>query len=404
MLKEKRPDMPVIWGGWHVSILPEQSINNPYIDIIVRGQGEETIKELALKLKNKLSLKDILGITYKENGRVVNNPNRPIESLDKFPPLAYHLIDIKKYPGRRSSPSKIYIAYRTSQGCPYRCAFCADPLVFKRKVSILSSHRTGDELESLIKKYEVNEVLFCDDTFFLNYKRVEEICGEIIKRDLKISWEATSRAGTIANMSDELLNLIKKSGCRQIHPGIEGSSQGILDYIKKDEKYENTFICAEKLAKAGIRALYSFIVGFPGEPKEAVDETFKAIKKLKEINPDNIMPVNFYTPYPGNVLYDKAKEYGFIEPKSLDEWADFNTRRGNTPWLTKKFKEEVMKRDKYYLPAAYPSKILKEKMEKGKFKWIYKIFHKIAKFRVKHDFYFFDLDWKILLAYWKFWE
>jgi hypothetical protein len=125
---------------------------------------------------------------------------------------------------------------------------------------------------------------------------------------------------------------------------------------------------------------------------------------LKEIDPNNIMPVNFYTPYPGNVLYEKSTHHGFREPGNLEEWGEFDTRIGNVPWITEEARDEVMKKDKYYLPAAFPSEILRRKMARGKIKYLYRLFHLIARFRVNHDWYSIDLDWKLLLKYWRFWE
>jgi radical SAM superfamily enzyme YgiQ (UPF0313 family) len=205
-------------------------------------------------------------------------------------------------------------------------------------------------------------------------------------------------------MDDEMLNLLKTSGCYMLHPGVEAGSQEMMDLIKKDQKLDRLMECVEKLARYKIKGLYSFIVGLPGEPEGEISKVFKLVKQIKEIDPDAIVPVNFYTPYPISPLYQKAIELGFKEPASLEEWKDFSARKNRMPWVTKQMEDEVMKKDKYYFPAAFPSDTLKRKMQEGPFKWLYRLFHKVASFRVSRNWYSFDIDWKLLLLYWKFWE
>ena len=405
-VKAVRPEIPVVWGGWHVSILPEQSLENPYIDIVVMGQGEQTVLEVADAINGNKPLYDVSGIGYKDNGCIMSNGRRPIESLDHFPsPLrAFNLIDIDRYPGRPSVKGARFFTYLTSQGCPFRCAFCADPLVYRRRLVYKSPGKVLADLEILKEKYGATEVLFLDDNFLVNLNRVEEICSGMISMRLNLKWSTTARTGVISRIPDALLQKIKNSGCDLLHPGVEGSTQEILDMMNKDERAENTFICAEKLAKYNIRGLYSFIVGFPFEPDYAVEKTFEVIRRLKEIDKNNIMPVNFYTPYPGNGLFESAIEAGFKAPQRLEDWAEFDTRFGNIPWITNTFRDHVMKKDKYYYPAAVPSDTLIAKMNRGYMKYVYRVFHKIAKYRVYSGNFDFTVDWRILLAYWKFWQ
>lgn len=409
-VKAEFPRFPVIWAGWHGSILPEQTLAHGDVDILIRGQGEATTLEVLERLRAGASIDGCAGAGHKEDGRPVMNEERAMVDLDGLPPMAYHLLDLKRYPGpahRRPSPKDRYTTFRSSQGCPWRCAYCADPLVFSRRWKKLSPLRTVDELQTLVEKHGVTYVDFVDDTFIIDPTRTEAIAKEMIRRKLPLKWSACARTGMIAKLSDAAWATLAESGCDLIHPGIEASTQEMLDFIHKDEKAENSLLAARKLAKAGISGLYGFMTGFPGEPEAMVEETFKTVKELKEIDPNNIMPINFYVPYPGNVLYDRSKEKGFEPPTKLEEWANFGTRAGKaTPWLTKGFKEKVMKHDKFYLPAAYPSRAMQFKMENSSLpiRLTYWLLHKVAKFRVSRDWYAFDLDWRLLLAYWRFWE
>jgi anaerobic magnesium-protoporphyrin IX monomethyl ester cyclase len=407
-VKAEFPQFPIVWGGWHGSILPEQTLSHPAVDFLIKGQAEGTMLDLVRCLQNGGQVEGVVGLGYKADGKVIMNPDRPMIELDSLPWMAYHLIDHKNYPGpshRRRSPLDRYSTFRSSQGCPWRCAYCADPLVFSRRWKKLSAQRTVDELQNLVEKHGITYVDFVDDTFIVSPERTSEIAKEMIKRKLPLKWSACARTGMIAGLTDDIWAMLAEAGCDLVHPGVEASSQEMLDYIHKDEKHENTLLAAEKLRKAGIAGLYAFMVGFPEEPKETAVSTFRMVKRLKEIDANNIIPVNFYVPYPGNVLYDRSRVKGFEPPVELSEWANFGTRMGRaTPWLKREFKDEVMKHDKYYLPAAYPSRFMQYKMKNNPLGWLYKIFHRIAKFRVQREWYSFDVDWKILFAYWKFWE
>mgnify|MGYP001308873018 CR=1 FL=1 len=195
----------------------------------------------------------------------------------------------------------------------------------------------------------------------------------MIRRKVPIKWSANVRTGSIARLDQDELNLLREGGCDLLHPGVEATTQEMLNYIHKDEKNENTLIAAEKVKKAGIVGLFAFMVSFPDEPENMVQQTFSMISDLKKMNPDNIMPVNFYVPYPGNILYERSQTKGFKPPTDLIGWNDFGTRIGlATPWLTKKVRDEVMKLDKYLLPAAYPSRLLQYRMKNSSFGFVRK--------------------------------
>ena len=408
MVKKQFPNFPIIWAGWHPSLLPDQTMEHPAVDIIVRGQGEITMFEVVQRLSQGENLKDLEGICYKSNGKTITNPDRKMVDLNSLPNMPYHLINLKKYPGpsgRKSALNDVFVNFRSSQGCPWRCAYCADPAVFNRRWKALTAERTVDEIEHLVNEYGVTYINFVDDTFIVDPRRTKAFCLEMINRKIKVKWSANARTGMIARLDQEVLELLNEAGCDLIHPGVEAPTQKMLDYILKDEKAENTLIAAEKMAKAGIAGLYAFMLSFPDDPPDMVESTFRLVRELKELDNNNIMPVNFYVPYPGNVLYERSLKKGFKPPTSLAEWADFGTRRGlATPWITKSYREKVMMLDKYILPAAYPSRIMKDRMRNTRLGWLYKILHKISLYRVKNDKFIWPIDWKILYAYWRFWE
>lgn len=403
-IKDRHPNLPVVWGGWHVSIMTEQSMQAPYIDYIIHGQGEIPFLELVQHLQTGNDPRSIANMAYRDGyGKVEVNPKRPLIDINCLPMKPYHLVRLGRYEGRRLAKDEKYLAWMSSVGCPFQCAFCADPLVYKRRWLALTPERMADEIQKLVTDFGITQFGFWDDNFFIDFKRVDAFIDQLNARGVKIKWTGTIRTGAVVRIPMKLLIKCKEAGLHMVHPGVEGATQQMLDYMNKKEKSEHTLMAAKKLNEAGIKSLYSFIVALPDEPEDNVQKTFDMVEELKRINPDNIMPINFYSPFPGNRLYDITCAKGYQPPRKLEEWADFNTRFGITPWMTKAYRNEVMKRDKYYYPAAYPSAVMQKKMDNGALRWVYRTFHMIAAWRVRHKNFKWDLDWRLLYAYWRLW-
>lgn len=232
-LKKAYPDLPIILGGTHATLLPEETlVTAPEIDILVRGEGEGTIIELLQALEYKQPLSKILGISYRKDGGVVSNPARSKNiDMDSLPFLAYHLLPWRKYkphpPHGRALP---FAAIITSRGCPYRCSYCSKP-IFGNKFRGQSPERVVEEVAYHQRKFGIQEFAFYDDVFTLDKRRAYTIADEIIKRGLKIHWTCEARVNLV---DKELLRHIKQAGCYSIAYGIESGSQEILDTLDKD--------------------------------------------------------------------------------------------------------------------------------------------------------------------------
>src|ERR1041385_221677 len=162
LIKRHRPDIPVIWGGWHPSIFPEQCMLEGMADYIVTGQGETGFKELLMHIESNDTPQNIPGIGFKRDSQVVVTHARTFQDINQFPSYDYDLIPVETYFRHKQNRQ---IDFYTSQGCPYRCNFCADPMVFNRKWSGLPAERILDELRYLIPKYRAKDVFFHDETF-----------------------------------------------------------------------------------------------------------------------------------------------------------------------------------------------------------------------------------------------
>lgn len=379
--KRIRPDVPVVWGGWHPSILPEQCLKDSSVDIVVKGQGEITFSELLKCLEEKRPLHNCPGIAFKEDDRIINNPDRPFTEISLFPLLNYNFIDPEKYFAKKG---KRQLDYYSSQGCPYRCRFCADPMVFEGRWSSHSATRVLQEVTDLVSRYNVEEVFFSDDNLFANIKRIEKICDGIISSNLKISWLGTVRADLLKRVSDDSMKKIKASGCRKFNIGAESGSEEILKNINKKCTPEDLIQSAEKCSRHGIHAVFSFITGLPHEEKKHLYNTINLIKRIKEINGDFEFKIFFYLPYPGSEISRELKEQGTPLPETLEQWMDFHFQKLDMPWIDNGL-NKLTDRLNFYLDYGYRKP--KRTIEK-----LLLPVHISAKWRCRHDFYSFPLE------------
>jgi anaerobic magnesium-protoporphyrin IX monomethyl ester cyclase len=326
-LVEERSDVPVVWGGWHVSLLPEESIKSPYIDIVVRGQGEVTFAELVQAIEGKKDLKEIPGITFKDRDQIIHNINRPIISINDLDPMPYDLMNINRY--------HPHFSYLSSIGCPMSCGFCADVVVYKRKWKAIDPYRLADEMATLSQKisWRIKSIYFIDNNFFVNPERVKIFCQEVIKRGTRITWEALGHPHQLAQLDEGYYDLLRKSGCYRILTGAESGSQTILDYIGKKATVEETLRFITKCKVSKIIPVLSLMCGFPQSPIDDLKETVLFINEMKRINKDSKIKLFFFTPYPGSQLYQKAIESGFQPPKNLEEWSHYTLNIRNMPYL-----------------------------------------------------------------------
>lgn len=381
-VKSMRQDLPVIWGGWHTSLFPEQTlIDEKTIDITVQGQGELTFKELVEEISNKSSLENVKGICYRNDmGEVVKNPPRPISPMDNYADIDYELIDVERYfekKGRRQ------LDYISSTGCYFRCSFCADPFVYNRKWSAVSPEVMVNKLEELHKRYKFNDLNLQDETYFTYRDRVIEIAEGIIERGLKFSWAATMRADQGSRMTEEDFVICVNSGLRRLLIGVESGSQEMMDWLKKDIKLEQVYECAERCKSLGISVIFPFIVGFPEETDKSIKATVKVAKELNSMHHNFSTPIFYFKPYPGSKITEDVLKKGYVLPKSLKEWADFDYIGSSGPWVSQE-KYVFFENFKFYLKLAYSKQNI-----------LFKPIQMIAKFRCAHKFFNLAIEKKI---------
>lgn len=351
--KAKRPNLPIIWGGWHPSLFAEQCLQEPGVDVAVIGQGEETFLEIVERAANGESFDGVKGTVHRARvsglTSLTTEPPRPLLDINKLPASNYDLIDVDKFFALKKTRQFDYIS---SQGCRFRCTFCADPYVYKRGWYGYEPARMGQELEHWWKKHHFTDVGFQDETFFTNRDRVAAIANEFLERDLHFTWMATMRADQGFRLDESLLKLSKRAGLRRVMIGVESGSQQMLDWMKKDIKLEQVFDSAEKCKRAGVGIIFNVIVGFPHEPPESITESLRVAKELRAMSSDFEVAFFYYKPYPGNEIADMLVRDGYQFPKTLREWADFDYVGSSGPWVTHE-KYNLVERFKFYQRLAW---------------------------------------------------
>lgn len=377
--KMANPGAPVVWGGWHPSIMPAQVLKSPLVDMVVVGQGERTFLEIVDAVSSGRKPVGVLGAAYKEGDEIIINPPRPFEDVNNFPPMPYGLLDLSI----NITPTELgsrTIRYVSSQGCPHRCGFCVEPAVYGRRWYGLEAKRVVDEIEDLVKKYGINGLIFTDSNFFVDKKRAKEIAKLFIERGLKLKWgNANGRTRQLLSLGDETWDLLKRSGLQSILVGAESGIQEGLDIINKDTTIEDTVNLSRLCGRYGIKITFSLMIGLPYETTNRVRQLgflrkeYDAILSLldniyKNQEIPNLFLLFIYTPYPGTPLYERSLRLGMIEPQSLDDWANFELNMRNTPWVPAEYARRAEMMTSYifrWLDDGYYAKLKGKKTSLG---------------------------------------
>lgn len=349
--KKARPDLPVVWGGWHPSMFGRECLAEPAVDVTVQGQGEETFAEIVQRLAAGQSLQDCAGCTVRlADGAIRENPRRPLAPVDRFRAHDYGLIPVSRY---FQLKGKRQLDYISSQGCNFRCAFCSDPFVYGRGWVGLEPTRMALRLKELWDRYHFNDVNFQDETFFTKRGRVRALAEQMIGSGLRVTWAATMRADQGVRLPEEIWSLCKQSGLRRLLVGVESGSNEMLKRIRKDITIEQVFHTASLMLKYGIAGHFPFIVGFPDESEANIQASLDVAKKLRAMSPRFQTPIYYFKPYPGSELVIEAVRRGFRLPETLESWATFDYVAGEPgPWVSaEKFRR--IERFKFFHELAW---------------------------------------------------
>lgn len=352
-VKSVDPKFPVVFGGWHPSTLAAQTLKAPYVDVVVRGQGELTFCEVVERLRDGLSLQGVAGCSFKRsNGEVVHNTNRPVANVQTLPPKSYHLIDMAPYEalcGRR------WLMYMSSHGCPYDCSFCSNASLYGRAWNCLTADRVVQEVTDLVRTYRLDLVDVIDDNFLVDRERGVNIARGFIESGLQFEWCVQTTANFILRTSEDDLALMRRSGLTRVFIGAESGSDDVLRTVNK-VRFQGTRVIhdvAGRLYRAGITATFSLIFGLPDETESDRRATLNMLRELKLHYPTTEFHSNIYTPYPGAPNFGRAVAMGLKEPESLEDWAAFYPKLMRLPWLDDATHDRIQ-RMREYIRIAFP--------------------------------------------------
>jgi anaerobic magnesium-protoporphyrin IX monomethyl ester cyclase len=311
--KEACPDAKVILGGPHATFMDREILSEEEaVDIVVRGEGEQTLLELAQKGSDPKALQDISGLTFKKNEEIIQTPDRSfIEDLDGMPRPEYKFFPLEKY----RMYGKMFLPIITSRGCPYQCSFCVTSQIFGKKFRARSPTNIVDELEWLRDTHGADGISFYDDAFTLDRKRLTAICDEIIDRKIGLPWGCQTR---VDHVTQEVLALMKKANCNEVSFGVESGCQRILDAVGKKTSVEQNENAIKWAKDEGLFVAVSAIIAYPGETKETVNQT---IDLLRRMEPDDAY-LCIATPYPGTKLRSIVESSGW---KISNDWSLYDT-------------------------------------------------------------------------------
>ncbi len=348
LIKDIDREIKIVVGSFHPTSCPEEVMQNPDIDFVIRGEGEVPLLRLMKELKkDSPKWETVPGIYYRDkDGQVRNTPGASLlDNLDELP-----------FPARDLVLNCDYDSYRlhsisTARGCPYNCAFCADRKLWGGKVRRRSVGNVIEELELLKDTFKISFVDFVDGTFTFDRQYLRAFCEALIDRQLKIKWRCTARYD---NLNEDLLQLMKKANCSGLYFGLESGSDRVLKVINKNISAAKIIEVSKIAYDCGIPSATSILLGLPDEGREDIEETLNLMKKIKT----DIFDVNCYIPLPGTPFYDSMSaedkqniDWRKVSYKSFDNYfsksisrSDFERYRSEAYEIARKVRKKTLLR------------------------------------------------------------
>lgn len=327
-VRAARPGLPIVWGGWHPSIFPALCVAEGPLDAVVVAQGEDAAVEIAGRLQEGATLDGLEGV---ERAGAPAAP-RAFRPPGSFAAHDYGLIDVEAYFARKGVRQ---IEYVSSQGCPFRCGFCSDPMVFKRRWAGLPAERVIDELSHLVPRLGATDVGFQDEIYFVDAKRSLAVSEAMLARGIRFTWTATARVEEILRFTPGERKLLAASGLRKLIIGAESGEPEVLARIRKGIEAAQILEAATALEEAGIQGHFNFIVGFPfDEAPHEVETTLDTIRAITSRCTRHEFALFYYAPYPGSPVFEEvARQKLTAIPSTLDEWGRFDYVRQPGSWM-----------------------------------------------------------------------
>jgi radical SAM superfamily enzyme YgiQ (UPF0313 family) len=391
-VRAERPGLPIVWGGVHPTLLPEQTAASAFVDVVVRGEGEAVVGPLADRLAAGDPLDDVNGVTFRRDGTVTSTPDADLIDLDGIPiELPYDLLRLESYPTLRAGRAHI----QTSRGCPSRCGFCYNTGFNKRRWRGKSPQRVVDEMTHVLRLFPWVKIIDpVDDNLFVDKKRVEAICGEILKRGIRIAWRANCRFDYLARYDAEFVSLLERAGCMELDFGGESGAERLQELVCKDVTAEQILTSVRKLRDwaPSIDPFVSWLCGLPGETYHDMEQTFDLMDEMGRVNPrTQHYGIFLYTPFPSPLLETLPPE--FTPPRTLEEWGRIEVFHFEPPWHGKAYVEKLRTISAVTRYAFYPRSRIDE--HGAAFKAAYGVMNAAARYRWRKRSFGFPVELRL---------
>lgn len=296
-------------GGPHFSFVADETLCNiPEIDVVVRGEGEYTMLELAQNIEKNIGFEDVLGISFRQNNKIVHNNKRPhIKNLDDIPFSDRKNPPLEKYNQMMEFLNVPCTNVICGRGCPNKCVFCSSSSMWGCHTRVRSAKNICDEIEYLLNEYGLKSIYFVDDTLTFSKKRILGLCNEIKNRKLNFSWFTNIRVDTV---NKEILKEMKMAGCFYVAFGVESGSPDVLKALNKNITLDAVMECAINCKDLGIRTKAYFTFSNPSETEKDIDLTFDLMDKLSRYV--DIIAPSVLSIFPGTYLEKRAVEIGCL--------------------------------------------------------------------------------------------
>jgi anaerobic magnesium-protoporphyrin IX monomethyl ester cyclase len=411
-VRERHPDLPILWGGWFPSVIPELYLEADIADAVGIGQGEITFMQAVEALACGADLAEVPGLAIRREGQVVYTAHQPVVGFDKFQPVPWHLLDYEKYAELQVRPTHLKVRHRfplpgnwtpdnpprafshfSSYGCPEPCTFCCSPLITNRRWKAIPGKQLAEEIAELQQRFRFDVLRFQDANFGVAEKRTREFCETLVDLKVPIHWNGTIEIETIMRYQEGTLDLLEESKCHLLWLGAEAGTKEMQERIKKFIEIEHIPKAIGELARRNIIPGTFWIIGYPGESRESMQETLRQAARIKHAYPIAGSEVYPFRPIPGTEDFDAAIKLGYVPPKDFHEWGacfEYKYNSHNTP-IPADIRQTWLR---YNNTAA----IYDEYVTEGP-RWMRKLLAAMAGWRLERGNYRFPVEQKLFDLY-----
>jgi radical SAM superfamily enzyme YgiQ (UPF0313 family) len=369
-IRARFPAVPIAWGGYFPTLYPDSAVNAPYVDYLVRGQGEATLVELLARLgdagpptatdsaREPSAIADVAGLTWKQQGRPVHNPERPVIPPGALPPLPFERLgDVRGYL-RPSFMGARTAVYQLAIGCRFKCEFCGVVSMWNGQTHLDAPTRLESEMGTLRDRWGADGIQFYDHNFFDREESSVPVLEVLAK--LGMPWWCYARADALARFSASTWRAIQRSRLRMAYIGAEAASDEVLNRMRKGARVDHTLEVAARCREHGVIPEFSFVLGGPEDPEGEIEKTLTFIRRIKALHPDAEIVLYFYSPTPqvdraamrktpGAAHLPVLQSYGPSGPAlptTPEEWTEPRwvswVCHQDAPWLSPRMRQRVL--------------------------------------------------------------